>query len=215
MPSSARLPTSYPGIVSNVDLALLNKKLSNLDLQAIQRRRKVYNRLFHEAMLSADREKGLSFTDMLFLLAHYRLRQDDGALQVEELLQRQEKMRRVDDLVSLDKVRGLLSTMHYRKRFLDHRRSKHAEQNVPFIMIEESDTPRLGHLEGPFSPLSPASPASSLPGSPSLSPRTLTPSSPREAFNFSISADPLQEHDVLQGLEGSSWMRMAKNDDDD
>jgi hypothetical protein len=202
MPSSTLLPPEYPGLQAGVDLALLEKKLRGIDHEAISRRRKLYNRLFHEAMLSADRQKGLSFNEMLFLLAHYKLRQDDGALQVEELLQRQEKMHRVDDLVSLERVRGVLATMYYRKQFLHYRKFQHAETTVPAIMIQESDTPRLS--QRPLSPDGGVSP----PLSPVRSIQTLSPTSPKD-FYFVNPSDPTDKQDP----RNSAWAKVVKKSD--
>lgn len=61
------------GVVAGVDLHLLNQKLKMVDFHEIARRRVVYNRLYHEALMLAERGKGLSFSNTLMLLAHYKL----------------------------------------------------------------------------------------------------------------------------------------------
>lgn len=53
---------------------------------------------------------------------------------LDELLQRQARTRRVEDVVHLDRVRGLLRTIHWRKKFLRHMeelRRKDAEGAFP------------------------------------------------------------------------------------
>lgn len=62
-----------PGVVMGVDLHLLNSRLQTLDFQEVAKRRAVYNRLYHEALLLAETGKGLSFTKTLVLLGHYKL----------------------------------------------------------------------------------------------------------------------------------------------
>lgn len=62
-----------PGVVMGVDLHLLNSRLQTLDFQDVARRRAVYNRLYHEALLLSETGKGLSFTKTLVLLGHYKL----------------------------------------------------------------------------------------------------------------------------------------------
>lgn len=49
---------------------------------------------------------------------------------IEDLLQWKAKEQRVNDLVSLDRVRGLLQTIFWRKRFLDHRVAVRAADNT-------------------------------------------------------------------------------------
>ena len=65
-----------------VDLARLQAAVSAIDPGEIERRKSDYNLLYHEAMLDAESSgKGISFSGMLRLLAHYRLIDDDNALQ--------------------------------------------------------------------------------------------------------------------------------------
>lgn len=64
---------SGTGVVGGVDLHLLNQKLKTIDFQDIARRRATFNRLYHEALMLAERGKGLSFNNTLMLLAHYKL----------------------------------------------------------------------------------------------------------------------------------------------
>jgi hypothetical protein len=63
-----------------VNLGLLNATLSRIDYEAIRRRRKLFSRMYHEAILTHQRGKGISFTDMLLLLAHHKLIVDKEAL---------------------------------------------------------------------------------------------------------------------------------------
>jgi len=58
----------------------VNKMLKKIDPNVIRRRRAVYSRLFHEASIINRHGKGISFTDMLILLAHHKLIVDCDAL---------------------------------------------------------------------------------------------------------------------------------------
>lgn len=59
----------------------LNKLLDKIDYGAIRKRRAAYMRIYHEAnALYHHRGKGISFTDMLVLLAHHKLIDDREAL---------------------------------------------------------------------------------------------------------------------------------------
>jgi voltage-dependent calcium channel len=68
-----------PTDTSNIDLQLLQNSVSRLPVDEIRERRRAFNLLYEEAMLSAD-EKGISFTGMLLMLAHYKFIDDNKAL---------------------------------------------------------------------------------------------------------------------------------------
>lgn len=63
-----------------VDRMRLNQVLSDVDYTAIRRRRKIYNRLYHEARMLIQYRRGITFTETLELLAHYKLIIDREAL---------------------------------------------------------------------------------------------------------------------------------------
>jgi voltage-dependent calcium channel len=71
-----------PGtLVKSLDLTKLAKNLQQLDHDEVRRRRKVYNRVFWEARLLAQGDaRGIPFIQMLLLLAHHKLIDDDKAL---------------------------------------------------------------------------------------------------------------------------------------
>lgn len=67
--------------VKSLDLRKLAKNLQQLDHDEVRRRRKVYNRVFWEARLLAQSDpRGIPFIQMLLLLAHHKLIDDDKAL---------------------------------------------------------------------------------------------------------------------------------------
>jgi hypothetical protein len=66
-------------IVQGVDIGKLTVMLDRIDYSVIRKRKAVYSRLYHEAMLSHG-DRGISFNDMLVLLAHHKLIVDSEAL---------------------------------------------------------------------------------------------------------------------------------------
>ena len=66
--------------VEGVDVARLTNALSSMDNARIRRRKLVYSRLYHEALISQEPGKGISFTNMLLMLAHHKLIDDREAL---------------------------------------------------------------------------------------------------------------------------------------
>jgi hypothetical protein len=74
---------NYPhnlSVVSGLNTGKVNQILRTIDSNVIRQRRAVYCRLFHEASIVNRHGKGISFTDMLFLLAHHKLIVDCDAL---------------------------------------------------------------------------------------------------------------------------------------
>ena len=74
-----KVHTGAPTDISNIDLHLLRNAIDRLPIEEIRERRRNYNILYEEAMISAD-ERGISFTSMLLMLAHYKFIDDNKAL---------------------------------------------------------------------------------------------------------------------------------------
>ncbi|KAF8646018.1 hypothetical protein AX16_007443 [Volvariella volvacea WC 439] len=159
----------------NLDIAQLKKILNEIDYRAIRKRRAIYNRLMQEAKLNDHGGRGMSFTGMLFLLAHHKLVNDRDALGIAELDARDKKNRLVTDEVNRDRVSSLFRTILLRRKWPEmltqYRKEKmeqHAQetgQDIPAIVVESlPDTPIWGNQELPL-PLEPTSPHHSL-GSP-------------------------------------------------
>ncbi|KAH7925746.1 hypothetical protein BV22DRAFT_1128786 [Leucogyrophana mollusca] len=108
-------------ISEGVNVTKLNKMLNEIDYTSIRRRRNIYSRLYHEASISHHQGRGISFTDMLMLLAHHKLIVDRDALVLKDLVVRTETNRLVTDLVNLDRVRSLLKMITLRRRYLAER----------------------------------------------------------------------------------------------
>ncbi|ORY24315.1 high-affinity cell membrane calcium channel [Naematelia encephala] len=124
-----------------VDVRHVESQIAQLDLRKVRERRQLFARLYNEARISEEPGRGISFTSMLMMLAHYKLIDDENALQLDDLLVRRAKTDRVTDLVNLDRVRGLLRTIYWRRRFLasrdERRRTLNAEaEGIPAIVLE-------------------------------------------------------------------------------
>lgn len=69
--------------VGSLDLRRLAKNLSTLDNEEIRKRRRLYCRIYWEAQFQSrqdPQDRGISFRDMLLLLAHHKLIDDEKAL---------------------------------------------------------------------------------------------------------------------------------------
>jgi hypothetical protein len=69
-----------PRVVDGLDLNKMEKILDGIDYAEVRKRKAVYIRLYHEASISHVQGLGISFTDMLTLLAHHKLIVDAEAL---------------------------------------------------------------------------------------------------------------------------------------
>jgi len=65
---------------SGINIRALNKRLSQIDSKEVQRSRARYNLFFEEVMVSADVDRGISFTTVLMILAHYNIISDNKSL---------------------------------------------------------------------------------------------------------------------------------------
>ncbi|EIW52938.1 uncharacterized protein TRAVEDRAFT_155754 [Trametes versicolor FP-101664 SS1] len=130
-------------IVGGYDFNKVDGILSGVDRAAIKRRKNLYNRLYHEARISHEPGKGISFTNMLLLLAHHKLIVDREALVLKDLVVRTETNKLVTDLVDFDRVQSLLLMILYRRRYLAQReqaRMEHyglVQSDIPAIVVDD------------------------------------------------------------------------------
>ncbi|KAG8722605.1 calcium channel protein [Ceratobasidium sp. 395] len=119
----------------------LNAILNGIDYTQVRARRQVYNRLVHEARIVAEEPRGISFTNMLLLLAHYKLVNDDEALSVVDAHRRKITTNHVTELMNLDRVRSTLKMVYHRRNYLQVREELEAERRirsgVPAIVVED------------------------------------------------------------------------------
>ncbi|KAK7696443.1 hypothetical protein QCA50_001100 [Cerrena zonata] len=127
-------------VVDGVNLDVLNSDLNTVDRLLIKRRKELYNRLYHEARISHEPGKGISFTNMLLLLAHHKLIVDREALVLKDLVVRTETIKLVTDLVDFDRVQSLLLMILHRRRYLRRKEEmRMQDQDIPAIIVD--DTP--------------------------------------------------------------------------
>lgn len=176
--ASGRL-TVVTGAKRAIDLRRMERQISQIDYRLVRQRRQTFSRLYHEARLSEEPGRGISFTAMLLMLAQNLLIDDEKALLLDDLLARREKVERVTDLVNLDRVRGLLRTTYWRRRFLANRaerkRTLNAEaEGIPAIVLEPTPASPPTDDGNTFSKTAsmtiPRDRTPSPPGSPSSSP---------------------------------------------
>lgn len=65
---------------TGVDLQKLNQRLARIDVAKVRERRRRFNIFFEEVMVSADPERGISFTTVLMIMAHYNIINDSKSL---------------------------------------------------------------------------------------------------------------------------------------
>lgn len=65
-----------------VDLYKLAYRLRNLPVQEIRKRRERLNVFYEEVLVSADPERGISFTSCLMILAHHKIITDSKSLRL-------------------------------------------------------------------------------------------------------------------------------------
>lgn len=68
------------GVVDGVDLGKLARRLDTIPVQEIRRRRARMNIFYEEVLVSADLDRGISFTSCLMILAHYNVISDNKSL---------------------------------------------------------------------------------------------------------------------------------------
>jgi len=100
-----------------IDLTAFRNCIDRLPVAEIRERRRNYNILYEEAMMSAT-ERGISFTAMVLMLAHYKFIDDNKALSLDEFLRRRTKLVRIADRVSEKICSGFFQTLYWRQKFL-------------------------------------------------------------------------------------------------
>jgi voltage-dependent calcium channel len=154
-----------------IDLAKLNERLAELPVNEIRRRRARMNKFYEEVLVSSDPDRGIEFTSLLMILAHYKVINENRSLRLHEFLRRRALLQRVDEAVRRGIVIGFFDTVYWHGLFRRHMERKTAgvmtdvpQFTVPEIFVEheeESGEPsaKRDHLD-PFSANRPASPTS-------------------------------------------------------
>ncbi|KAI9758157.1 MAG: hypothetical protein M4579_003190, partial [Chaenotheca gracillima] len=128
-----------PGIVDGVDIRKLSQRIAQLPVNEIRRRRQQLNIFYEDVMVSADSERGISFTAILMLLVHHKVISDNKHLRLEEFLRRRQRMQRVYDQVRLNSLKGFVDTIRW-SRYLRHiinRKEQARMQTIPTFAVPE------------------------------------------------------------------------------
>lgn len=167
---------------AGIDLNKLSRKLQHIPVQKVRQRRARLNAFYEEVLVSADPERGISFTSCLMILAHYNIITDSKSLRLEEFLRRRARLQRVEEAVRRNVVIGFFDTLYWSRRFRQFKESRHSSRivnvpqfSVPEIFVdddagEEGSTSRARETQ--VSEVDIASP-------PMLSPRSSTTRSPQ------------------------------------
>lgn len=152
-PSPLGSPTEI--FFEGMNISRLNRQLSSLDYADIRRRKQRFESIYYEATLIAElpanaAKGGIPFHEMLMLVAHHKLINDDEALCLEELVERRAVQEKVEDRIQTERVRGMLRLVWLRRRFLALQAEKlrmssnwaesdtHFSSHLPVINIDDS-----------------------------------------------------------------------------
>ena len=133
-------------IVHGIDLDKLNLRLRTIPVKEIRKKRARMNLFYEEMMVSADPDRGISFTSCLMILAHYNIIQDSKSLRLDEFLKRKARLQRVHESIRRNVVISFFDTLWWSRKF---RRSQNAHHYarmdeppqlpVPEIFVEDPD----------------------------------------------------------------------------
>ncbi|KAL2263352.1 hypothetical protein VTK26DRAFT_7148 [Humicola hyalothermophila] len=131
---------------TGVDLKKLNQRLAKIDVAKVRERRRRFNVFFEEVMVSADPQRGISFTTVLMILAHYNIINDSKSLRLEEFLRRKLRLQRVEEEVRRRVVLGFFDMLYYSRKFKRHMEKKRAgrmtaipQLDVPEILVDSEE----------------------------------------------------------------------------
>jgi hypothetical protein len=68
-----------------IDIAKLNRCLSELPVAEIRRRRRRMNTFYEEVLVSSDPDRGIQFSSLLMILAHHKVINDNKSLRYVKL----------------------------------------------------------------------------------------------------------------------------------
>ncbi|KAH8663145.1 BcCCH1, calcium channel protein [Tricladium varicosporioides] len=158
-----------PGNSNGVNLKALNKRLAEIDPHEVRMARTRYNLFFEEVMVSADVDRGISFTTVLMILAHYKVISDNKSLKLEEFLRRRARLQRVEEEIRRRIVLGFFDTMFWSRRFRKHLERKRSgrmtdiPQLGPEVYVDdEADLATQNRASHRLSPLDASQPRSSF-----------------------------------------------------
>ena len=188
-------------IVEGVDLDMLNSRLRQIPVDEIRVRRRQMDIFYQEMMLSADPERGISFTSCLMILAHYNVITDSKSLRLEEFLRRRARLQRVQETIRRNVVVKFFDTLHWKRKFRKHQSMKRDSKmysiprlQIPEIFVDDPDDAEVSNeqLARDFTETAP------------LSPRRVTPDIPRIDTSISRQSSTRSTRSPLDVTPGSS-----------
>ncbi|KAI7195232.1 calcium channel-like protein subunit Cch1 [Hortaea werneckii] len=123
-----------------VDIGKLNRRLSEMPIDQIRRRRARMNTFYEEVLVSSDPDRGISFNALLMILAHYKVINDNKSLKLEEFLRRRARLQRVEEAVNRNIVVGFFDTLYWARRF---RRAMEARKNARMTKVPQFGVPEI------------------------------------------------------------------------
>ena len=137
---TSALPVDGPSAAPEIDLGRLNRRLSELPVDQIRRRRARMNTFYEEVLVSSDLDRGISFNALLMILAHYKVINDNKSLKLEEFLRRRARLQRVEEAVNRNVVVGFFDTLYWARRF---RRAMDAKKAARITAIPQFGVPEI------------------------------------------------------------------------
>ncbi|KAF2842438.1 calcium channel-like protein subunit Cch1 [Patellaria atrata CBS 101060] len=197
---TSELPLDNHTEVTELDLKKLNRRLRELPIKEIRRRRARMNQFYEEVLVSADPDKGISFNALLMILAHYKVINDNKSLRLEEFLRRRARLQRVQEAVHRNVVIGFFDTLYWNRRFRRIQEGKNAGRmtaiptfTVPEIFVDDEDITSGGaQVDDPFSPSLMFSPVDLSGRSRSVSPPSTHMRSRSNSVQITPNASPTQ-----------------------
>ncbi|KAI2635172.1 ion transporter [Xylaria nigripes] len=132
--------------VTGIHVKKLNARLALIDVAKVRERRRRYNIFYEEVMVSADAERGISFTTVLMIMAHYNIISDSKSLRLEEFLRRRARLQRVEEEVNRKIVLGFFTTVCSSRKFKRYMEQKRAgrmtavpQLDVPEIFVDDEN----------------------------------------------------------------------------
>ncbi|PSR81620.1 calcium-channel protein cch1 [Coniella lustricola] len=142
----ASISTVATNAYGGISIDRLNQRLDQIDVVTVRERRRKYNIFYEEVMVSADPDKGISFTTVLMILAHYNIINDSKSLRLEEFLRRRARLQRVEEEVRRRVVVGFFDTMYHSRKFKRHMALKRSARmtavpqlDLPDILVDDEE----------------------------------------------------------------------------
>ncbi|KAH7326761.1 Ion transport protein-domain-containing protein [Stachybotrys elegans] len=123
----------------SIDINKLKERLAQIDSEKIRQRRHRFNVFYDEVMVTADPDRGIGFTSVLMILAHYNIITDSKSLKLEEFLKRRARLQRVEDEVRRKTVQGFFYTVYWTRKFKKHLDRQRASRMMSVPSIEIPD----------------------------------------------------------------------------